>query len=64
MPHRATNRPADPLAVDSGSAARGIHHSLTATGTHRADPRPHVVIIGCGFGGLEAAKALRSAFGN
>lgn len=24
-------------------------------------PRPHVLIIGCGFGGLEAAKALRHA---
>ncbi|RZI99059.1 MAG: NAD(P)/FAD-dependent oxidoreductase, partial [Haliea sp.] len=23
--------------------------------------RPRIVIIGCGFGGLEAAKALRSA---
>ncbi|OYU42618.1 MAG: hypothetical protein CFE44_22985, partial [Burkholderiales bacterium PBB4] len=22
---------------------------------------PHVVIIGCGFGGLETAKALRNA---
>lgn len=61
MPHRATNRPADPLAVDSGSAARGIHHSLTATGTHRADPRPHVVIIGGGFAGLSAARALAKA---
>jgi choline dehydrogenase-like flavoprotein len=24
-------------------------------------PRPRVVIIGCGFGGLEAARALRGA---
>lgn len=24
-------------------------------------PRPHVLLIGCGFGGLEAAKALRRA---
>ncbi len=27
--------------------------------TSSANPRPRVVIIGCGFGGLEAAKALR-----
>lgn len=25
-----------------------------------ASPRPRVVIVGCGFGGLEAARALRS----
>ncbi|MFN7456577.1 MAG: NAD(P)/FAD-dependent oxidoreductase [Gemmatimonas sp.] len=61
MPYRATNRPADPLAADNGSAARGSHQSLTATGTHRADPRPHVVIIGGGFAGLSAARALAKA---
>ncbi|RYH17102.1 MAG: NAD(P)/FAD-dependent oxidoreductase, partial [Alcaligenaceae bacterium] len=26
-----------------------------------ASPRPRIVIIGCGFGGLEAARALRGA---
>jgi NADH dehydrogenase len=61
MPYRTTNRPADTIAVDGGSATRGIHHSLTATGTHRTDPRPHVVIIGGGFAGLSAARALANA---
>ncbi|MBL0937835.1 MAG: NAD(P)/FAD-dependent oxidoreductase [Gemmatimonadaceae bacterium] len=31
---------------------------LTVTGSHTADPRPHVVIIGGGFGGMSAARAL------
>lgn len=61
MPHRTTNRPADAIALDGGGATRGIHHSLTATGTHRTDPRPHVVIIGGGFAGLSAARALANA---
>ncbi|MCZ2495645.1 NAD(P)/FAD-dependent oxidoreductase [Xylophilus sp. Kf1] len=40
---------------DSSSAAAG--------GTPARDPaaRPRVVIVGCGFGGLEAARALRDA---
>ncbi|MFY3386294.1 NAD(P)/FAD-dependent oxidoreductase [Paracidovorax sp. MALMAid1276] len=28
---------------------------------HSPSPRPRIVIIGCGFGGLEAARALRGA---
>ncbi|MFN4120707.1 NAD(P)/FAD-dependent oxidoreductase [Acidovorax sp.] len=39
--------------------------SSTATSSSLAarvpSPRPRIVIIGCGFGGLEAARALRSA---
>ena len=30
-------------------------------GEHMADERPNVVIVGAGFGGLEAAKALARA---
>ena len=29
--------------------------------TNNASTRPHVVIVGCGFGGLEAARRLDSA---
>ena len=29
--------------------------------SNAASPRPRIVIIGCGFGGLEAAKAMRGA---
>jgi NADH:ubiquinone reductase (H+-translocating) len=36
------------------------HHSLHNVGMGITDKK-HVVIIGCGFGGLEAAKALRCA---
>ncbi|AMW06587.1 pyridine nucleotide-disulfide oxidoreductase [Gemmatimonas phototrophica] len=38
-----------------------MHHSLTGTGTHLADPRPHVVIVGGGFAGLAAARTLADA---
>ena len=31
------------------------------TGFDESDPRHHVVIIGCGFGGLFAARALKHA---
>ena len=31
------------------------------TSTHANDPRPHVVIVGGGFAGLAAARALASA---
>jgi len=34
---------------------------LTVTGSYSADPRPHVVIVGGGFGGLSAARALAKA---
>lgn len=38
------------------------HSSNPSTARVEAGPsRPHVVIIGCGFGGLEAARALRDA---
>jgi len=29
--------------------------------TKKSDPRPHVVIIGAGFGGIQAAKRLADA---
>ncbi|MBC7842239.1 MAG: NAD(P)/FAD-dependent oxidoreductase [Gemmatimonadaceae bacterium] len=35
--------------------------STRITSTHASDPRPHVVIIGGGFAGLSAARALRAA---
>ncbi|MFN5599150.1 MAG: NAD(P)/FAD-dependent oxidoreductase [Gemmatimonas sp.] len=35
--------------------------SLTHTGSFATDPRPHVVIVGGGFGGLSAARALAKA---
>jgi len=34
---------------------------LTVTGSFSADPRPHVVIVGGGFGGMSAARALADA---
>lgn len=38
-----------------------MHHSLTSTGIHQVDQRPHVVIVGGGFAGLSAARALADA---
>ena len=38
-----------------------LSSSLTHTGTHAADPRPHVVIVGGGFAGLSAARSLAKA---
>ncbi|TAK98309.1 MAG: NAD(P)/FAD-dependent oxidoreductase, partial [Aquabacterium sp.] len=35
--------------------------SFSGTGSTQAQQKPRVVIIGCGFGGLEAAKALSDA---
>ena len=35
--------------------------STRITSTHASDPRPHVVIIGGGFGGISAARALEKA---
>ena len=35
--------------------------STRITSTHAADPRPHVVIVGGGFAGLSAARALTKA---
>ena len=31
---------------------------MTSSGEHPSDPRPHVVIVGGGFGGLWATRAL------
>jgi NADH dehydrogenase len=42
---------------DLNAAARAVPARLAATGS----PRPSVVIVGAGFGGLECAKALKRA---
>lgn len=62
MPNRvpATSSASAAAGSDSGTTP-AVHHSLTATGTHRADTRPHVVIVGGGFAGLSAARALADA---
>ena len=42
--------------------AHGLHgDGAPSTGTRDTPARPHVVIIGAGFAGLEAAKALQTA---
>src|SRR5688572_18448817 len=38
-----------------------IIESMSSSHTPSAAARPHIVIVGCGFGGLEAARALRHA---
>jgi NADH:ubiquinone reductase (H+-translocating) len=55
------SRPTTSPAADGDAEALGVHHSLTATGTHPTDTRPHVVIVGGGFAGLSAARALEDA---
>ena len=40
----------------TGGGAKFLHNNAMTPHT-----KPHLVIIGCGFGGLEAARALRSA---
>ncbi len=45
------------LDIDAVAAPR----RLTVTGSFTADPRPHVIIIGGGFGGLSAAAELAKA---
>lgn len=35
--------------------------TLSVTGSHTTDPRPHVVIVGGGFAGISAARALADA---
>jgi NADH dehydrogenase len=37
------------------------HTSTRITSTHAADPRPHVVVIGGGFAGLSATRALANS---
>ncbi|MEN9507617.1 MAG: hypothetical protein RLZZ621_180 [Gemmatimonadota bacterium] len=54
MPHRNPAAPAP-------TATPRPNRSLTATDQHAVDPRPHVVIIGGGFAGLSAARALKDA---
>jgi NADH dehydrogenase len=52
-----TLRPAPPRPAPPDSATADI-----AAGADSASrPRPHVVLIGCGFGGLEAVRALAGA---
>ena len=60
MPNRPTSASAGSAAPDLAPAI-ATQHSLTATGTHETDPRPHVVIVGGGFAGLSAARALADA---
>jgi NADH dehydrogenase len=42
-------------------AEQNLRMTHTESTTHGAVPRPHVVIIGAGFAGMNAAKALRKA---
>ncbi len=43
------------------SASTTPHPKLTVTGSFSVDPRPHVIIVGGGFAGLSAARALANA---
>lgn len=61
MPHLPTEPRAAAGARDGRQAEVRLAPSLTHTGTHAADPRPHVVIVGGGFAGLSAARALAKA---
>lgn len=61
MPHRTHTTSPDSHASDGLVSAIRPASSLTATATHATDPRPHVVIVGGGFAGLSAAKALADA---
>jgi NADH:ubiquinone reductase (H+-translocating) len=47
--------------VPSGRPAEARPPRLTVTGSFTADPRPHVVIIGGGFGGVTVARTLADA---
>lgn len=59
MPHR-TSAGSTTFALPQ-SGAPLVHQSLTVTGTHTTDTRPHVVIVGGGFAGLSAARSLADA---
>jgi len=48
-----------PSSSLSGRASLDAPSMASAGGDGAADPRPHVVIVGAGFAGLEAAKTLR-----
>jgi len=56
---RARKRPTLGHAVDGRTPAP--ESGATPGGDGAADPRPHVVIVGAGFAGLDAAKALADA---
>ncbi len=51
MPRSSSTRPT--LSADIPT--------LSVTGSHTTDPRPHVVIVGGGFAGISAARALADA---
>lgn len=61
MPNRTHTPAATTTTADGQVSAIRPAHSLTATATHATDPRPHVVIVGGGFAGLSAARALADA---
>jgi NADH dehydrogenase len=61
MPNRPHNPSSATTAADGQASPLRAANSLTATATHATDPRPHVVIVGGGFAGLSAARALANA---
>jgi len=61
MPNRSHPSASATTATDGQVGAIRPATSLTATATHATDPRPHVVIVGGGFAGLSAARALADA---
>jgi NADH dehydrogenase len=61
MPNRPHNPSSATTAADGQVSPLRAANSLTATATHATDPRPHVVIVGGGFAGLSAARALANA---
>lgn len=61
MPNRSPSANTAATEADPSVSDIRLASSLTATATHATDPRPHVVIIGGGFAGLSAARALAEA---
>ena len=53
------------MGFSAGAGAGGAAHHNSRMAAHNDNndnaPRPQVLVIGCGFGGLEAARALRQA---